>query len=96
MFIETSDPRRVGEEAHLDMLTNQTPGDKCLTFWVHLYGADIGQLVLNAFTQAAATNSLAIYSGIRTIYLLSTIVDYRLIILATLFTFDLQYPYTSL
>jgi len=44
MFIETSSPRRPGDNAVL-MSTSQT-GTKCLSFWYHMFGPHIDRLTI--------------------------------------------------
>jgi hypothetical protein len=42
VFIETSDPRRPGDKAHL--ASPQVSGDQCVTFSYNMNGAGIGSL----------------------------------------------------
>lgn len=45
MFIEASSPRKIGEKARL-VSPKFTPSSttRCLQFWYHMYGANIGSL----------------------------------------------------
>ena len=46
MFIEASTPRRLGDKARLisQMFKNVPTQGKCVKFWYHMYGSDIGTL----------------------------------------------------
>ena len=48
MYIETSSPRRLGDVAMLaSSYTYEADGqDKCLTFWLHMYGTTMGSLAV--------------------------------------------------
>ena len=55
MYIETSSPRQRGDNAKLNSPKLQFAGNMCLTFYYHMYGADIATLNVtingnNAFT----------------------------------------------
>ena len=44
MHIETSSPRRLGDNAKLNSPLLRFSGDMCLTFFYHMYGSTIGKL----------------------------------------------------
>ena len=44
MYIETSSPRRLGDNAKLNSPLLRFSGDMCLTFFYHMYGSTIGKL----------------------------------------------------
>ena len=44
MYIETSSPRRLGDNAKLNSPLLRFSGDMCLTFFYHMYGSTIGRL----------------------------------------------------
>ena len=48
MFIETSNPRKRGDNAVL-MSKSQT-GTKCLSFWYHMFGPHIDRLTIATFS----------------------------------------------
>ena len=48
MFIETSSPRRKGDNAIL--LSQQQSGVKCLSFWYHMYGPHVDKLMISALS----------------------------------------------
>ncbi|KAH3887707.1 hypothetical protein DPMN_011726 [Dreissena polymorpha] len=50
MYIETSAPRRQGDKARLISKTYPPINNRCLTFWYHMYGLNIGQLNVYAGT----------------------------------------------
>ena len=47
MYIETSDPRQTGDYAKLNSPGLQFSGSMCLQFYYHMYGADMGTLIVN-------------------------------------------------
>ena len=53
MYIETSSPRRLGDNAKLSSPLLRFSGDMCLTFFYHMYGSTIGKLnvIINAGTK---------------------------------------------
>ena len=44
MYIETSSPRSLGDNAKLSSPLLRFSGDMCLTFFYHMYGSTIGKL----------------------------------------------------
>ncbi len=46
LYIEASSPRLAGDKARLvsEQFNNIVSSKRCLTFWYHMYGADIGSL----------------------------------------------------
>ena len=44
MYIETSYPRKAGDKAQLLSPSYPSTSGKCLRFWYHMYGSDIGTL----------------------------------------------------
>ena len=48
MFIETSSPRKNGDNAIL--LSQQQSGVKCLSFWYHMYGPHIDRLMISTLS----------------------------------------------
>ena len=44
MYIETSSPRQLGDNAKLNSLKLQFSGNMCLKFYYHMYGTNIGTL----------------------------------------------------
>jgi len=47
MYIETSSPRQLGDNAKLNSPKLKFNGNMCLKFYYHMYGADIGTLNVN-------------------------------------------------
>ncbi|CAF0847412.1 unnamed protein product, partial [Rotaria sordida] len=61
VFIEASYPRVPGDRARMiSALQNPSSIPRCLTFWYHMYGVDIG--TLNTFIQTVPTSLSAISS----------------------------------
>ena len=48
MFIETSSPRRKGDNAIL--LSQPQTGTKCLSFWFHMFGPHIDRLTISTMS----------------------------------------------
>ena len=64
LFIESSSPRRRGEKARLvsEQFNNLAVTTRCLTFWYHMYGADIGQLNVIYKTPTGAITETMIWN----------------------------------
>jgi len=61
MYIETSSPRIAGDIARLVSPTHAAaPKSLCLTFWYHMYGADIG--ALNIYTRQGGSLGKSIWT----------------------------------
>ena len=58
MYIETSSPRAVGDYAFLEseIFPPSPPSGACMSFWYHMYGADIGEMIV--FGRGLGSNSL--------------------------------------
>ena len=50
MFIETSFPRRQGDNAKLSRMVTLT-GNSCLRFYYHMYGASMGTLKVKLYDE---------------------------------------------
>lgn len=44
MLLETSSPQKQGDTARLISTAEQPENGRCLQFWYHMYGANIGRL----------------------------------------------------
>ena len=57
MFIETSSPRKTGDNALLNSQRMDATGStgKCVKFWYHMYGSSIG--TLNVYIQTGSSNA---------------------------------------
>ena len=66
MYIESSQPRKVGDKARLNseslnkMLNRRVP--YCLRFWYHMLGSGIGTLNLYIKTGQGSTNEKLVWS----------------------------------
>ena len=61
LFIESSSPRAPGHKARLvsEQFNSIAQTPRCLTFWYHMYGADIGKLnVIYKLPSGANTETL--------------------------------------
>ena len=63
VFIETSSPQTVGDKASL--LSEMFPATKgrCIEFWYHMKGADIGTLTVSAVNQNGSAYPIWSLSG---------------------------------
>ncbi|CAF4044180.1 unnamed protein product, partial [Rotaria sordida] len=55
MFIESSLPQRPGNKARLISIVEQPQNGRCLQFWYHMYGRNIGQL--NVYVSTNTSNN---------------------------------------
>lgn len=56
MYIEASAPRRAGDRASLISSKYLRPiNDACVTFWYHMLGTNVGNLVVSVREQGEAT-----------------------------------------
>ena len=61
MFIETSSPRKKGDNAIL--LSRQQNGVKCLSFWYHMYGPHVDKLMITTLSNSKKGTPLWLKSG---------------------------------
>lgn len=61
LFIETSSPRKQGDNAVL--LSPTLSGTKCLSLWYHMFGPHIDRLMIKALSGSKLTNSYWIKRG---------------------------------
>lgn len=55
IFIETSAPRRPGDQAVLQSATFPSTTGQCMQFWYNMYGATIGSLSVSVLTQGSTS-----------------------------------------
>lgn len=63
MYIESSAPRVQGDKARLTTPQLPPTNNKCLTFWYHMYGSDIGTLNVYVSTYNKLASPLITLQG---------------------------------
>ena len=63
MYIEASNPRSKGHKAWLKSKTYTPTLGRCLSFWYHMYGSDIGTLNVLLYTNGSRSAPIWSLSG---------------------------------
>ena len=59
-LLESSSPQRPGQKARLLSVFEQPEKGRCLEFWYHMYGKDVGQLNVYTSTNASAAGAMTL------------------------------------